>query len=206
MTHEQKTEVDVLQADPKASGNLAAARLADLVAALMEAVEDACPARQKDIAEAMGVTPGRVSQLMAGDGNVRIATLARFLDGCGYELSLTATPKSGEGLPITLPRPPRSGRRPARVDTAARGDVSTADAPLDFQAPGLPAETQTVLVAGSGKSWTFLYGSGAVGGYRVANWFSLADGRHAELSEGALTMSCEVHSSDNQRTDWTSAP
>lgn len=117
-----ETELERLQADPRESASLAAARLASLVGALMESAEDRSPARQKEIAEAMGVSPGRISQLLAGDGNVRISTLARFLDACGYELSLTATPKAGSDLePITMPRPPRRrvARRAEPADTSA---------------------------------------------------------------------------------------
>ena len=101
MTSESKPLIEELEEDPRVRSELAAARLASTVGALMEQVGEASPVKYKDVAAAMGVSAGRVSQILSGDGNVRIATLARFLDACGYELELTARPKSGRGLPIT---------------------------------------------------------------------------------------------------------
>jgi transcriptional regulator with XRE-family HTH domain len=127
MTDDNKTLIEELEEDPRVRTELAAARLASTVGALMEQVGEATSAKYKDVAAAMGVTAGRVSQILSGDGNVRIATLARFLDACGYELELTARPKSGRGPTITLPRPPRR-RRSERSDasgTAARWTPST---------------------------------------------------------------------------------
>lgn len=118
MTDENKTLVEELEEDPRIRSELAAARLASMVGALMERVGDATSTKYKDVAVAMGVSPGRVSQILSGDGNVRIATLARFLDACGYELELTARPKSGRGLSITLPQ---MRRRRSRFDALSEG-------------------------------------------------------------------------------------
>lgn len=124
-----KSEIEALEQDPRARGELAAARLASMVGALMDQVDQECPDRHKDIADAMGVSPGRVSQVLSGDGNVRIATLARFLDACGFELQLTARPKSGRGLPISFPKAPRR-RRPKTVaePSLAAGRASVVEA------------------------------------------------------------------------------
>lgn len=132
-----KPLIEELEADPRVRSELAAARLASTVGALMEQVGEATSAKYKDIAAAMGVTSGRVSQILSGDGNVRIATLARFLDACGYELELTARPKSGRGPAITLPRASRRprARQPARAPESAvqwRSATARLEASLRF--------------------------------------------------------------------------
>ena len=111
-----RSEVERLEGAPTSRADLAAARLASLVTGLLEKVEVRSSARRKDVADAMSVTPGRVSQIMSGDGNLRIATLARLLDGFGYELSLTARPISGSGEEVTVPgvgRKPRGASTPS---------------------------------------------------------------------------------------------
>lgn len=149
MTFENtESEFEHVESDPSSSADLAAASLANLVAALMEQVENECSDLQTSIAEAMGVTPGRVSQIIHGDGNVRVSTLARLLDACGYKLSLTASPKAGKpGSPITLPRSSRATRRrsasreqtPSRApDRRAAGEVNSS-APVSISdMPQLP--------------------------------------------------------------------
>lgn len=111
------SEIEKIEADPRLRAELAAARLASTIGALMDAVEEATPVLQKDIAHAMRVTPGRVSQILSGDGNVKIATLGRFLDAAGYDLELVARPKSGQGATIVLPKAPRRRHRMADTPT-----------------------------------------------------------------------------------------
>jgi hypothetical protein len=48
--------------------------------------------RQTDVAARLGVTKGRVSQVLAGPGDPSVSTLARYLRVCGYELKLEAVP------------------------------------------------------------------------------------------------------------------
>ncbi|MHA7209681.1 helix-turn-helix domain-containing protein [Arthrobacter sp. MDT1-65] len=68
----------------------AAAKAAVDSVALINKVVDDSGLLQSALAKALGVTEGRVSQVLNGDGNVRIATLARFLKAAGYELDLKA--------------------------------------------------------------------------------------------------------------------
>lgn len=132
------SEIQRLEEASKTRADLAAARLASLVTGLLEQVEMRSSALQKDVAEAMGVTPGRVSQLLSGDGNLRIATLARLLDGFGYELSLTATPRDG-GEAISVPGRRRRGRRQA-------ASAGTAEA--------LQQEVARLCVATTNRTWS----------------------------------------------------
>lgn len=92
--------------------SLAAAALINAVGSLMEQTVALSGIPRRDIAAAMGVTPGRVSQVVDGDGNVRVATLARVMEATGADLSFTATTPAGAH--ITVPRRP-ARRRPARV-------------------------------------------------------------------------------------------
>ena len=78
-----------------------AAKLARQVLILFEEALSHAGQSQKELAETLGVTPGRVSQLLHGDGNVRIASLARAMDALGYEVFLSAESQS---LPAIVPR------------------------------------------------------------------------------------------------------
>ncbi len=91
--------------------DLAAATLAHAVGSLMDQLVGASDLQKQEIAERMMVTPSRVSQLLSGDGNLRIATLARIADACGWDLSITATPRDGNAEGITVPARTRRRRR-----------------------------------------------------------------------------------------------
>lgn len=67
---------------------------------------------QRQLAEKLGVTEGRVSQVLNSDGNLRITTIARYLRVMGYELQLEAVPAE-EGVPDL--RVVRRSRRNARA-------------------------------------------------------------------------------------------
>lgn len=94
---------------------LAAADLAGQVMRLLQQALDASELDQKALADKLGVTQGRVSQVINGDGNMKIAAVARYLRALGYETHLTASPVIS-GLPA-LPR--ESRRRPAPVSQTA---------------------------------------------------------------------------------------
>lgn len=70
----------------------AAAKAAVESVSLINAVVESAGLLQSELAKALGLTEGRVSQVVNGDGNVRVSTLARFLRAAGYELDVTATP------------------------------------------------------------------------------------------------------------------
>lgn len=91
--------------------NAAAAALSSAVGSLLEQMVDDGDLPKQDVAERMGVSPSRISQLLTGDGNLRMATLARFAEACGYDLTLTATPRdTSTKRPITVPRTSRPRR------------------------------------------------------------------------------------------------
>lgn len=119
------SELQRIEQDPIERSSLAAAELASAIGALIEQAIDASSRSKSEIAAGMGVTPARVSQLLAGDGNVRVATLARLLNACGYTVSVSAT---GAGRTITVPR--RS--RPRRPGGTRQPDLRPVQTPEEF--------------------------------------------------------------------------
>lgn len=98
---------------------LAAANLAGQVMRLLEQALDASGLEQKDLAEKLGVTQGRVSQVFHGDGNMRIAAVARYLRALGYETRISATPfgSGGQALPRETQRMRTRARQSAVTET-----------------------------------------------------------------------------------------
>ncbi|MET9301904.1 hypothetical protein ABZX66_21530 [Micromonospora aurantiaca] len=88
---------------------LAAAAAAARIARLVNAGKNASGLTSKEIATKLAITEGRVSQILNGDGNVHIATVARFLRAMGYELSISAVPVEPGRPPLSL-----TGRRSRR--------------------------------------------------------------------------------------------
>ncbi|WP_082933058.1 helix-turn-helix domain-containing protein [Mycolicibacterium elephantis] len=101
--------IDEERATDAGALGLAAADLAGQVMRLLQQALEASELDQKALAEKIGVTQGRVSQVLSGDGNMKIAAVARYLRALGYETQLSASPVVS-GLPA-LPRETRS--RPA---------------------------------------------------------------------------------------------
>jgi hypothetical protein len=77
--------------------SLAAARLALKTLHIMNAAKRRSGLSNKEIAGKLGLSAGRVSQVLNGDGNLHVATIARFLGACDYELTFVARPLK-EGL------------------------------------------------------------------------------------------------------------
>jgi len=116
MTSDQPTLIETIEADPTRSLDLAAAKLAMAVDILMSAMLRTSGSTQKDIAERIGVSEGRVSQVINSDGNLRIAALARYAGAMGYTIELGVTPLAGAA---PLPKRERRTRKTAapRVTT-----------------------------------------------------------------------------------------
>jgi len=96
MTTREMSIIEQEMNTPEGRRELAAARgIADAADLLLESFE-ASELTQDRLATLLGVTPGRVSQVLHGDGNVKVATLARFLAAMGYELRLTAATAQDE--------------------------------------------------------------------------------------------------------------
>lgn len=71
---------------------MAAARLAaDIEAELERAMRDSRMS-QADLARALGITEGRVSQIVNSDGNLRIATIGKVFRALGFQARLQLEP------------------------------------------------------------------------------------------------------------------
>jgi transcriptional regulator with XRE-family HTH domain len=91
---------------------LAAATLAMRVTRMLLAAKSESKLSHREIAERLGVTEGRVSQVLNGDGNVHVATFARFMRALGYTVEIVASPVEPGRGPLNLGsrRRKRSGR------------------------------------------------------------------------------------------------
>lgn len=87
--------------------SLAAARLALRISDLLQSVKVRSGRSSKQIADQLEVTEGRISQILNGSGNLHVATIARFLSACDFELSVQAVPF---GLSASSNRREKKGR------------------------------------------------------------------------------------------------
>jgi len=84
--------VDAHEATEEGAQGLAAADLASQVGNLLDEALEASGLGQRTLASKIGVTEGRVSQVLNGDGNLRVAAFARYMRAMGYIVHLSATP------------------------------------------------------------------------------------------------------------------
>lgn len=105
---DEMTLYDEYESTPRGARELAAADLAISVGVLLRSAFGRSEMTNNDLAHALGVTAGRASQILNGDGNLRVSTVAKVLHSLGWKASVTATNTAGECLPAA----PRS-RRPA---------------------------------------------------------------------------------------------
>lgn len=90
--------------------SLAAAGAAAQVMNLLELAEAQSSMSRHELGQNLGVTDGRVSQVLNGAGNYHIATVARFLTAMGSRLTLTAVGPNGQVL-RRVRRPLPNGKR-----------------------------------------------------------------------------------------------
>lgn len=82
---------DELARDPRGRNELAAAELALDVQSLIHRAFEENPITARAVAELLGVTEGRVSQIRNGDGNVRISTLAKVMSALGKRVRISVS-------------------------------------------------------------------------------------------------------------------
>ena len=83
--------VDEMEHDPAGALELAAARSAVQGSALLSRTFAASGLTQKELAQKVGVTEGRVSQILNEPVNLRLSTLGRYLQAMGFRLRLGVT-------------------------------------------------------------------------------------------------------------------
>ncbi|PPG39488.1 helix-turn-helix domain-containing protein [Pseudoclavibacter sp. RFBA6] len=115
----------------EARTQMAGPRLAIRVAAM---IEDAFASRsdltQRDVAKRLGVGEARVSQLLHGDGNLHIASVARLFAALDMSLDFSITSADGTPIEPTSRRGGRRSKRDSSIDEegSALGDSRPTDA------------------------------------------------------------------------------
>lgn len=104
MTSNEKSLIDQYQSFPRGAQELSAARLAQSVARALDSSLSASGKTAREIAKLLGVTEGAVSQVLNAEGNVRIATLGRYLRAMGYQARIEVTPIDASVPPVAQPR------------------------------------------------------------------------------------------------------
>ncbi|GHI10308.1 helix-turn-helix domain-containing protein [Streptomyces cellostaticus] len=97
--------------------NLAASRIARQATASLAGLLTGLGKTRSDLAAAMGVSPGRVSQIMSGDANLTVRTLAAVAEALDADVQITFR------------------ARPQPADATACGSTDTPP----FKSSGLPA-------------------------------------------------------------------
>jgi transcriptional regulator with XRE-family HTH domain len=121
MTDHEPSLYDLEMSTPQGHQGLSAARAAAEVVRILTDAKDQSKMSSGDLARTLNVSPGRVSQVLNGDGNVHVATLARFLDAMGFELLLDAKDDdeatlSSRRVHSRRPRKSTAVEMPQRVD------------------------------------------------------------------------------------------
>jgi DNA-binding phage protein len=88
---ERKSLVDKLREEHPL--DMAAAGAAVSAVAVMNKATAFSGVTREEIADELGIPLERVDEVLDGDGNVRVSTLARFLHVAGYQLKLVVSPR-----------------------------------------------------------------------------------------------------------------
>lgn len=99
--------VDLEEATSEGQREMAAARAEVRIGHLLKKAFRLTGLSQKVLADRLGVSEGRVSQVLNADGALRVATAARYLRAMGYTLEIDADPAS-EDVPSLKPKRQRN--------------------------------------------------------------------------------------------------
>ena len=111
MTGSETRQTAVEREEQTAVGRreMAAARAEVRVANLLAKSMESSHMTQRELAQWLGVTEGRVSQVLNSSGNLRITTIARYLRAMGYRLVIDAEPTEPGAPSLRSDRVPRRG-------------------------------------------------------------------------------------------------
>lgn len=104
-----RTFVEIEESTMEGKREMAAARAEVRVGHLLKKAFRVTGISQKDLAKRLGVTEGRVSQILNSDGNLRVSTAARYLRAMGYLMQIEAEPAEPGAQPLRAAR--RRNRR-----------------------------------------------------------------------------------------------
>lgn len=135
-----------IAARPGGKRDLAAARLRyEALVLLQEAFEASGLKSQAELAKKLKVRRSAVNQVLRGDGNVRITTLAEYLHEMGFEALLTLT-EAGEPRRAAMEdRPARPVRGPLDPRVSS-GTASPSDNTWKNAASGLYSTSTSLLL------------------------------------------------------------
>ena len=102
---------DIIEATPRGAIELAAAdSMMQAHAALARARLAHRSLTQREIAERLGVTEGRVSQVLSGEMDIKVSTLGRYLRALGFSWrAMLESVEDGGGQTDEIDREPRRG-------------------------------------------------------------------------------------------------
>lgn len=99
------TLIQQVEAAAAPAREMAAARFALSVRNALEAAFRAWGREKSDLAKDLGVSVSAVCQVLDGDGNVRVSTIARYARALGYQASLRLDPVEDGAQALDLPVP-----------------------------------------------------------------------------------------------------
>lgn len=79
---------------PHGSRELAASQLTNDALVLLQEALSQRGISQKQLAEILGIGESRVSQVVNGDGNVKLTTFARYMKALGYSVTIDVKPEN----------------------------------------------------------------------------------------------------------------
>jgi len=144
--------LEEIENDPVASREMAAARLSLEALSVLGHALSKSGMTQKNLSEKLGVTESAVSQVLFGDGNLRIYTFARYLRALGFEASLELK-SEGVAIPKQVPRPRLSkgaavvSFHPAEPTLGSAFDIIETSNAIDDSLPGnvIAGENQPIV-------------------------------------------------------------
>lgn len=144
--------LEEIENDPVASREMAAARLSLEALSVLGHALSKSGMTQKNLSEKLGVTESAVSQVLFGDGNLRIYTFARYLRALGFEASL-GLKSEGVAIPKQVSRPRLSkgvevvAANPAEPSLEFAFDVIETSNAIDESLPGnsIAGENQPIV-------------------------------------------------------------
>jgi len=110
-----KTLVEIEESTSEGRREMAAARAEARIVSLLRKAFRLSGMRQQELAHQLGVSEGRVSQVLGGDSPLRITTVARYLRALGYDLAISANPADPGAPVLDRPRKPRAGAATAEI-------------------------------------------------------------------------------------------
>lgn len=133
--------VEMEERSPQGQREMAAARSELEAVTLLDKALQVSGVSQKELARRVGVSEGRVSQVLSNEARLQVATVARYLRALGYQLRLIADPVELGAVAL----PSRAGRRrrgnglpPLQVSADVVTTDSGTSSRIHITLPGVP--------------------------------------------------------------------